>query len=207
MTDEEYMKQGTANLEKYVREFNQIVDSFPAERKKAVKKMMEGPIGEQFFLAPASSRRMFHNAFPCGLLAHSLNVVQNAWDISRVLAPDRWPDHKIGFAALFHDLGKAGSPGKPFYTRTKEQFKEKKGEFWDVSKEEWMPNAEKSLYLLQLHGIPVDWEEAVAIRLNDGMGSESNREYSFHEPDLALIVHWADHWAMRTEKTADKKNP
>jgi hypothetical protein len=205
MNDEEYMKQGSANLAKYVKEYNAIVKTFPEERRAAIEAMMEGPIGEQFFLAPASSRRIYHNAFPVGLLAHSLNVVHNAWKIADALAPGRWSTDKVSFCALFHDLGKAGSPGKPFYTQTKDKWKFDKGEFWDVSKQEWMPNAEKSLYLLQMHGVKVDWEETVAIRLNDGMGSESNREYSFNEPDLALVVHWADHWAMREEKAADEK--
>lgn len=200
MDNEEYLKLGEENLAKYVKDVERIVATFPDERRTAVRKMMDGPIGEQFMTAPASSRREFHNAFPCGLVAHSLNVVEVALELARTLSPDRWPDHRVAFCALFHDLGKAGSPGYPMYTRTTEQWKERRGEFWDVSKREWMPNAEKSLYLLQCHGIRVSWEEAVAIRLNDGMGSESNREYSFHEPDLALIIHWADHWAMRKEK-------
>lgn len=204
MTDEEYLKQGTRNIDEYVRRVNDIVTKFPTDRRTAVQEMLNGALGEQFFTAPASSRRGFHNAFPCGLVAHSLNVVDQALKISQALDPGRWGYSTIAFCALFHDLGKAGSPGKPMYVRTKEIWKEKRGEFWDVSKEEWMPNAEKSLYLLQHHGVVVSWEEAVAIRLNDGMGSESNREYSFHEPDLALVIHWADHWAMRREKALER---
>jgi hypothetical protein len=63
-----------------------------------------------------------------------------------------------------------------------------------------MPNSEKSLFVLQAFGIEVDHEEFVAIRLNDGMGPDSNKEYNFKEPDLALIVHWADYWSSRVEK-------
>lgn len=203
-TDEEYWKQGTDKLEEYHDMVASIIATFPEPRRSQVTKMMDGSIGEQFMTSPASTRRAFHYAFPCGLVAHSLNVVKQAVKLAEAMAPGRWPKEKIMFCALFHDLGKAGSPGKPYYITNKDEWKRKKGEAYEVSKDEYMPNAEKSLYLLQLHGVTVDHEEAVAIRLNDGMGSESNREYSFKEPDLALIIHWADHWASRQEKLEGK---
>jgi len=203
-TDDEYWKQGTDKLETYLAMVNAIIESLPEPRRAQVKAMMDGPMGEQFMTSPASTRRAFHYAFPCGLVAHSLNVVQYAVKFAETLAPGRWPKWKVAFCALFHDLGKAGSPGKPYYIQTKEDWKRKKGEFYDVNKEEFMPNAEKSLYVLQLHGVVLDWEETCSIRLNDGMGSESNREYSFNEPDLALVIHWADHWASRQEKAEGK---
>lgn len=203
-SDEEYWKQGSDKLEEYATMVNTIIDTFPEPRRSQVKKMMDGPMGEQFMLSPASTRRSFHYAFPCGLVAHSLNVVKYAVKLADTLAPGRWPKWKVMFCALFHDLGKAGSPGKPFYVQTKEDWKRKRGENYDVSHEEFMPNAEKSLYVLQLHGVTLDHEETVAIRLNDGMGPGENKPYSFHEPDLALVVHWADHWASRQEKQEGK---
>lgn len=205
MTDEEYWKQGTERLEEYVKMVDSIVDSFPEPRRSQVKKMMAGPIGEQFMTAPASTRRAFHNAFPCGLVAHSLSVVKYAVKFAETLAPGRWPVWKVMFVALFHDLGKAGSPGKPYYVKTTDDWKLRKDEFYDVSKDEFMPNSEKSLYVMQLHGITLDWEETVAIRLNDGSGARGNEGYLFNEPDLSLVVHWADHWASKQEKAAGKK--
>lgn len=203
-TDDEYWNQGTNKLEEYHEMVQSIISLLPEPRKSQVQKMMDGAMGEQFMTSPASTRRTFHYAFPCGLVAHSLNVVKYAMKIAEAVAPGRWPAWKIMFCALFHDLGKAGSPGKPYYVLTKEEWKIKKKECYEVSKDEFMPNAEKSLFVMQLHGITLDHEETVAIRLNDGMGSESNREYSFNEPDLALVIHWADHWASRQEKLEGK---
>ncbi len=203
-TAEEYWKQGTDKIESYAKMVDTIIGMQVTNRREALERMMSGPLGEQFMTAPASTRRAFHYAFPAGLVAHSLNVVKYAVKLAETLAPGRWPVHKVMFVALFHDLGKAGSPGHPYYVQTSEQWKIKKGEFYDVSLNEYMPNAEKSLFNLQQAGVVLDWEETVAIRLNDGMGSESNREYSFKEPDLALIVHWADHWASREEKQEGK---
>lgn len=203
-TEEEYLKQGEARLEEYLTMVNTIIDSFPEPRRSQVRKMMDGKIGEQFMTSPASTRRNFHYAFPCGLVAHSLNVVKYAVKMAETLAPGRWPKWKVMFCALFHDLGKAGSPGKPFYVQTQEEWKRRRGEYYDVSHDEFMPNAEKSLYVLQLHGVVLDHEETVAIRLNDGMGPGENKPYEFREPDLALVVHWADHWASRQEKQEGK---
>lgn len=204
MTEEEYWKQGSEKLEAHLDMVKAIIATFPEPRQTQVLKMMDGVQGEQFMTSPASTRRKFHYAFPGGLVAHSLNVVKYAVKLAETLAPGRWPVHKVMFCALFHDLGKSGSPGKPFYVQVKEKWKRDKGEFYELSFDEFMPNAEKSLYILQLHGITLDHEETVAIRLNDGMGPGENKPYEFREPDLALVVHWADHWASRQEKHEDE---
>ncbi len=184
------------------KSISELIMMFPSPRRELIEKMMAGPIGEQFMVAPASTRRAYHNAFPCGLVAHSLNVVMNALKLSSTLAPGRWPQEKIVFCALFHDLGKAGAPGRPYYVLTEQDWKFQRDEFWEVSKEEFMPNAERSLFTLQQHGIAVDYEEFVAIRWNDGPGASGNDQYAFHEPDLALIIHWADFWSTNQEKSA-----
>ncbi len=204
LSDKEYWEQGTKRFDENLQRFQRIIESFPEPRRTQVRAMFAGCFGDQFMTAPASTRRKYHNAFPSGLLDHSLRVVDNALRMTQAMAPYRWPQHRISFCALFHDLGKAGSPGKPYYTPQTDAFWEKRGQLWEVSKDEFMPNAEKSLYLLQLYGVTVDHEEALSIRLNDGMGSESNREYSFHEPDLSLFIHWADHFSMREEKRLDQ---
>lgn len=211
LTNEQYWKIGTDQLELMNDTVHDLIKTFPENiagsngtlynRRTLVQAMMNGQIGEQFMVAPASTRRAYHNAFPCGLVDHSLRVVRNALRLAETLASGRWPQHKIIFCALFHDLGKAGSPGKPYYIPTKEDWKARKGEFWDVSKDDFMPNAEKSLFTLQQHGIIVDYEESVAIRWNDGPGADGNKPYAFHEPDLALIVHWADFWSSKQEKS------
>ena len=204
MTEDEYLKQGTDKLDEYHSMVNSIVELFPEPRRSQITGMLDGPMGEQFMTAPASTKRRFHYAFPCGLVAHSLNVVRNAWKIADALWPNRWPKWQIAFVALFHDLGKAGSPGKPFYVQQDDMYWRKKGEYYQVSQDEYMPNSEKSLFVLQLHGVTLTHEETVAIRLNDGMGPEENRGYEFREPDLALVIHWADHAAMRMEKAENK---
>lgn len=204
LNDEEYWKQGSDRLEEYLAMVNSIIESFPEPRRTQVRKMMDSPIGTQFMTAPASTRRAFHNAFPCGLVDHSLRVSRNAVKIAEALWPGRWPTAQILFCALFHDLGKAGGPGKPYYIQTKDEWKSKKGEHFEVSKDEFIPNAERSIYTLLDNGIKLEYDEFQAIRLNDGAGSEANAEYSFKEQPLSLVIHWADHAAMKMEKEVDK---
>lgn len=202
LSADDYWNQGTRKLEQYHAAVSAIVDSFPEPRRSAVRNMLDGLLGEQFMVAPASTRRAYHNAYPCGLVAHSLTVATNAVKIAAALAPSRWSTQQLMFCGLFHDFGKAGSPGSPYYLPTKEDWKRRNEEYYDVSSVEWMPNSEKSVWLLQSHGVVLTHEEYAAIRLNDGMGPAENKPWSFREPDLALVVHWADHWAMRSEQGA-----
>ena len=204
MTDEEYWKQGTDRLEEMSAAVDAIVEILPEPRRAQVRKMLDGPVGEQFFMAPASSRRAFHNCFPGGLVSHSLGVAQNAVKIAEALWPGRWPRWKLLFCGLFHDLGKAGPAGRPYYLPTTEEWKRKKGEFYDLNQVEWQPSSERGLFVLQEEGVVLDHEETMAIRLNDGAGPAENKPYSFRTPTLALVVHWADHAKSVDEKEADR---
>ncbi len=205
MTDDDYWQQGTKRIEEHVRAVNEIVDLLPAPRRKHVKDMIESPLGGEFFVAPASTRRAYHNAFPAGLVEHSLNVVRNAVSIAETIATGRWPAAKIMFCALFHDLGKAGDGRHPYYVLTDSRWKSERGEHYEVNREtgfQFMPPTDMSLYLLQSHGITLDVEEYLAIRLSDGPAADGNAGFAFNEPDLSVIINMADTWAMRQEKHA-----
>ena len=69
--------------------------------------------------SPASTR--FHLNIERGLLLHSVGVAHNALGVRDLLAPDI-PDESVVIAALFHDLGKVGYPGKPYYLRNDVQW-------------------------------------------------------------------------------------
>lgn len=207
MTDEEYWKQGTERLEELTAAVDAIIGTFPEPRRSQVRRMMDGPVGEQFFLAPASSRRAYHSCFPGGLAVHSLAVAQNAVRLADVLFPGRWPRWRVLFCGLFHDLGKAGPAGMPNYIPVSEKWKREKGEFYEVKKTNWLPTAEQGLFILQQEGIPLEHEEYLAIRLNDGAGPPENGPYSFRTPALALLTHWSDHAASVSEKEADRQGP
>lgn len=204
LSETEYWAQGDKRLEGNHRALTGLIKQFSPDRQAEVNEFFSGPMGEQFMTAPASSRRHFHYAFPGGLLAHSINVITNMARIAGALCPGRWTNEKLIFVGLFHDVGKAGTVGSPYYLQVSERWKRERGEFYEVQQDEWMPSAEKGLYVLQQHGIALDHEEYMAIRLNDGSGPVENKPYSMKEPPLALITHWADHWSMIQEKEEDR---
>lgn len=205
LSNDEYWQQGTKNVERYAAAVKAYVELFPTELEEKVQKMLGGPVGTAFFTAPASTKRVFHYAFPCGLVAHSLNVTRCALKMQDALAPDRWPRWKVAFCALFHDLGKAGDGERPYYVQTKSTWKADRGEFYELNTEPpFIPSSELGLYVLAKHGIVLEPEMHLAIRLNDGPAASGNEPYTFMEPDLAVLVNMADNWAMRAEKAEDR---
>jgi len=57
-----------------------------------------------YFWAPASVK--YHNAFPGGLIAHSLNVYETMTGLKERNNLDILPDESIAICGLLHDLGK-----------------------------------------------------------------------------------------------------
>ena len=182
-----------------------IIDSWPEPRRTAVKEMFLGQVGEEFIAAPASPRESWHCAFPGGLADHSLRVTMFLKRIANDLAKDRFDQNTLTFVGLFHDLGKTGDGVNPYYVPLEgqqNQWRRSKGELYEINKAcVHMGNAERALYLLQKYKVVVTPDEYLAIRLSDGQYDESNKRYSLHEPDLALLVHFADRWATAVEKS------
>lgn len=180
------------------------VELFPEPRRGLVKQMLDGPVGSEYFTAPASGREEYHSAFPGGLAYHSFNVAKTLGKLASTLCPGRWSDHTLNFVAMFHDLGKAGDGVEPYYVVQNDQWRRKNyGEMYTINPDCMpMPTSERGLFLLQQHGITLSAEETLAIRLNDGQYVDENRYWrnGSREPDLALLVHWADNWSTRQEK-------
>lgn len=192
-TDEEKMK----NVEMLWK----LLGKISGDRGEKVKAMMEGRVGEIYATCPASSRAEYHSAYPGGLLAHSLNVVQNLNKIAGALCPDKFSKETIIFVGLFHDLGKVGDGVQEYYVPHHSDWHRKQGMLYEINKEcISMPTSERGLYILQKFGIEVSSDEYLAIRLNDGQYDQTNKSYAMKEPELALLVHWADMWSCQQEK-------
>jgi hypothetical protein len=186
-----------ANKEKVEK----LVGKFPDPRRSFVEEMLAGPVGDSFFTSPASSREEYHDAYAGGLCKHSLDVAANAIRLAKDLCPGRYPDATLVFVGLFHDLGKAGDGEHEFYVPNENEWGRKRGYLYEINKDcVWMPHAERGLYVLQKHGIELSSDEYLAIRVSDGQYVRENEPYRMHESELALIVHWADRWAVEQEK-------
>jgi hypothetical protein len=179
-----------------------LIELMPDDRRDQVLKMMDGPVGLTYFTAPASSHEDYHSCYPGGLAQHSLNVVRNLKKIADALVKGRYPDHQLAFVGLFHDLGKVGDGEKESYLPNQDAWQRNKGRLYEINKAcPWMPTSERGLYILQDHEIKVTSDEYLAIRLNDGQYVDENKPYRGREPDLAFLLHTADYWSARQEKT------
>lgn len=168
------------------------------DRKDPIKRMLDA-FDERACVAPASTRLEYHNAFPGGLIDHSLRVLEHAIDIVTALKV-KVPKESIIISTLFHDWGKVGNKDVDYYIKQSSDWHRKRGQMYTGNPSISMPNAQLSVFNLHQFGISLSEEEYLAILLNDGQYAEINRPYAMKEPKLSLIVHWADRWSTQAEK-------
>lgn len=169
-------------------------------RADAVIEMCE-TFGERLALAPASGRTEHHNAFPGGLVDHSIRVLVNARSLSKALNV-QLPTESIVLCALFHDLGKVGNEKEDYYLpQDSDWHREKLGEMYKTNKNlQYMTVPHRGLYLLQKFGVVLTQDEYIAIMIHDGQHCPENKPYSMQEPMLASVLMMADFSATKQEK-------
>lgn len=156
-------------------------------------------MGERAAVAPASSRLEFHNAFPGGLVDHSLRVLARTIDLAAALKV-RVPKESLIISAIFHDWGKVGTLDKDYYVYQDSDWHRKRGQIYTVDESIRMPNAQLGLFVMSQFGVKLTEDEYLAVLLNDGQYSSANKEYAHREGRLALLVHTADMWSASCEK-------
>jgi hypothetical protein len=118
-----------------------------------------------------------------------------------LLKPDI-SDESIVITALFHDLGKIGLPGKPYYLPNDNKWEiEKRGINYKINPEIVTMNiAVRSLYLVSKH-IPLTEMEAQAIVAHDGIypvrGGVNNLDY--HHNECRLQINGRPLWKRRED--------
>ena len=143
--------------------------------------------------SPASTR--FHLAQPGGLVEHSVNVANTLLKLRSTLAPDLSEESCV-ITALYHDLGKAGMPGKPYYLPNPDKWQVRnRGIRYLVNQDlVYMDIATRSLFLLCRH-VELSDEEAQAVRYHDGQYIEENRSVAHRECRLTRLLQYADNWS------------
>lgn len=193
-------------IEKYINE----------PRKKKVLEMMT-QLEEIAVLAPASSKKSYHNAFPGGYIDHINRVVATSIEVAKLWKTIGgsldFTGEELIFAALFHDLGKLGDGLHPGYLpQTDNWRKDKLGEIYTPNPDlDFMLIPDRSLYVLQRYGIPVSKNEYLAIRLHDGVYDDANKAYfiSYNESakfktSIVYLLHTADLLASKVEYQKSK---
>ena len=142
--------------------------------------------------APASTR--FHLSEKKGLLKHSVSVAENLLKFRDLLAPEI-SDESCVIVGLFHDVGKVGMPGKPYYLPNPNHEKVKnRGIRYIINRDlVHIDLPTRSLYLVAKY-IPLNEDEIQAIRYHDGQYIAENRSVAHKEIKLTRLIQYADNW-------------
>ena len=168
--------------------------SLVTERKDALQGCVEFLEAETSWLtAPASTR--FHLSIRGGLVRHSVNVARTLLQLRRTLAPEVSEESCV-LSGLFHDLGKVGMPGTPYYLANPDQWQVRnRGVHYIVNRGlTHLDIPTRSLFLLAGR-VPLTDEEAQAIRYHDGQYVDENRSVAHREVTLTRLLQYADNWA------------
>jgi len=164
------------------------------ERKAAVVAFDELLKKETSWLeSPASTR--FHLSRIGGLLEHSVSVARILLQMKALLASEI-SDESCVIAGLYHDVGKVGLPGKPYYLPNTDKWQiQNRGIRYVVNKDiAHMDIASRSLMLVSSH-VPLKDDEAQAIRYHDGQYIVENQSVAHRETKLTRLLQYADNWS------------
>lgn len=156
----------------------------PLERAAAAEAVLEKH--EEFFFAPASSKKGLHGSFPGGLAVHTFCVLKTAFKLASALGYKNISGVIVG--AVFHDLGKILS------YRPAEGGGYKKNRCT-------LPHSAQSLKLLHDCGFALTQDEYQAILMHNGLYTPMGQESANRETRLTYIIHWADVWCALALKT------
>jgi len=160
------------------------------DRKDAVNRFINMLHSETTWLtSPASTK--YHLNREGGLLEHSIGVAETLLQLRAVLAPEISKESCV-IVGLFHDIGKVGMPGKPYYLPEIKNG-EPTGAYTINPEIVAMGLSLRSLYLVSQY-IPLSDAEAQAIAYHDGMYVLEGRSVAHKEEPLLLLLHWADMW-------------
>lgn len=158
-----------------------------------------------FKFAPASTQ--YHNSVRGGLLAHSLNVYYHMYDFSNLIQFFDIPQDSIILTALLHDVCKVDTYVTSFRNVKNEEGQWVKVPYFTVSEKIPYGHGEKSVMLLQYHGLKLNLTEIMMIRSH--MGSFRDNQYltdvshRFSVCPQTLLLHFADMLSTYTSESND----
>jgi hypothetical protein len=191
-----------------------LVNTLFPTRRDVLNKMYDD-FEDRMALMPASSMEHFHNAFAGGYVDHVLRVIDcaltlhNTWTVCGA-DMSGYTEEELLFAAMHHDLGKAGFPGdgnEVYQVETSDWHRKNQGKLYKSNSNiPFTMVPDLSIWLLQEYGVKISWNEYQAIKIHDGMYDEANKPYFVArspqaklKTNLPIILHHADHMASTIE--------
>ncbi len=186
--------------------YQQLLEKVTARQKEVATLVDFLETQTSWLTAPASTK--FHLNHEGGLLQHSVGVANTLLKLKVTLAP-QISEESCVIVGLFHDLGKTGFPGIPYYLKNTNEWEIKnRNKTYMVNPESVSINiATQSIYLISKY-VTLFPEEVQAIAAHDGLypinGGVVNLEYYHYETPLTLLLHYADRW---TAAVIEDKKP
>ena len=199
-----------SNWERY----REIVNTMFPTRKAELNRLYDD-FEDRLVLMPASSVAHFHNAFAGGYVDHILRVIDctkalyATWQ-SMGADMSGYTEEEMIFAAMHHDLGKAGFPGdgnEVYQVETSDWHRKNQNKMYRHNENiPFTMVPDLSIWLLQEYGVKLSWTEYQAIKIHDGMYDDANKPYFIArsaqaklKTNLPLLLHHADHMASQIE--------
>ena len=197
------------NWNTFIGYINEYISSPRKEKLLDFYKKFE----DRLVLMPAAHKKEYHNSFPGGYIDHVNRVIECSLKVNSVwseMGVDKttYTIEELVFSAINHDLGKMGDEEHDSYIPQDDKWRrDKLGE--DYKFNEKVPFAsvpDRSLFLLQSHGVQYTFNEMITIQTHDGLYDEANKKYLFSytpgqkpRTSLPYIVHQGDLMAARIE--------
>jgi len=182
---------------KLAHDYEGLLDLMGDRRRQAEEFLFFLENETSWLTAPASAHH--HLNIPGGLLIHSIMVTRTLLEMRDTLSPD-YSDETCVLVGLFHDVGKVGAAGEPYYKVARE----KSGQLgFQVNQNlVTLGMAVRSLYLCAQY-ISLSDEEAQAICYHDGQYVPDNLAVKNREQPLTLMLHFADLWSSHTKESVE----
>lgn len=196
----------------------EFVEKYISEPRKEKVLTMLTDLEEIAVMAPASSKSMFHNAFPGGYVDHVNRMVDTSIQLTKVWKTMggslNFTPEELVFSSLFCCLGKLGDVDTPYLIpQTNAWRKDNLGELYVQNpKLDYMLTQDRSLYILQKFGVGISTNEYMAIRLYDGGYNEANKSYynTYNENEgiksnLVHIINMSSYMTSKVEVDIENK--
>ena len=142
---------------------NLIQTKFKDEKRRTALLRMVDDLGEDYVIAPASTRTQYHGAYPGGLVEAGLKTVKLMGAMNKLYESDLSTDSII-VTGLFYDLGKTSIGDKPYFLPKNSDWHTKQGIIYEVNPEVVdLPVFVRSLFILQSAGVTLTEDECYAI--------------------------------------------
>jgi hypothetical protein len=145
-------------------------------------------LGEDLALAPASTKTIYHGAYPGGLVQTAIKTAKTALELKKAMKLSL-PESSVLLAALMFDIGKVKVDNKPYFLPKNSDWHQKQGINYEYNPAvAAISPALHSLFTLQAYSIQLTKEEFYAI-LSTKDRTQLTGEASFYgKSDLTTLL-------------------